>query len=81
MVRHPTICLAGCSACTEFFDRAFSSSQSYKVDILKMDVIVNGNMGLVCTIQRVSVVLETSDRKPSWCAKRIASRSEMVSGN
>jgi ketosteroid isomerase-like protein len=41
----------------------FGSFQSCKVDILEMDVIVNGNMGVVCTIQRVSVVLKTGDPK------------------
>jgi hypothetical protein len=37
--------------------------QSCKVDILEMDLVVNGDMGLVCTIQRVSVVLKTGDAK------------------
>jgi len=34
-----------------------------KVDILETDVIVNGDMGLVCTIQKISVVLKTGDAK------------------
>jgi ketosteroid isomerase-like protein len=68
MVRHPALCLAGYSACIEVFDRVFGSFQSCKVDILETDVVVNGNMGLVCTIQRVSVVLKTGD------AKRLAVR-------
>lgn len=33
------------------------------MDILDTEVIVNGNMGLVCTIQKVSVVLKTGDEK------------------
>jgi ketosteroid isomerase-like protein len=63
MVRHSTLCLGGYSACLKFFDRVFGSFQSCKVDILETDVVVNGNMGLVCTIQTVSVVLKTGDAK------------------
>jgi ketosteroid isomerase-like protein len=33
------------------------------VDILEMDIVVNGSMGLVCTIQGVNVVLKTGDAK------------------
>jgi ketosteroid isomerase-like protein len=33
------------------------------VGLIEMDAVVNGNMGLVCTIQRVSVVLKTGDAK------------------
>jgi hypothetical protein len=69
MVRHPTI------------DRVFSSFQSCKVDILEMDVVVNGNMSLICTIQRVSVVLKTGDAKTLVVRETDASRSEMASGN
>jgi uncharacterized protein GlcG (DUF336 family) len=35
----------------------------WKYVILETDVVVNGDMGLVCTIQRVSVVLKTGDAK------------------
>jgi len=33
------------------------------VDILETDVVVNGNRGLVCTIQCVNVVLKIGDAK------------------
>ena len=47
----------------KFFDRVFGSFQSCKVDILETDVVVNGDMGIVCRIQRVSVVPKTGDAK------------------
>ena len=59
----PPFASRGIQPALKFFDRVFGSFQSCKIDILEMDVVVNGNMGLVCTIQRVSVVLKTGDAK------------------
>ena len=59
----PPFASRGIQPALKFFDRVFGSFQSCKVDILEMDVVVNGNMGLVCTIQRVSVVPKTGDAK------------------
>ncbi|HEX8800703.1 MAG TPA: nuclear transport factor 2 family protein [Terriglobales bacterium] len=59
----PPFASRGVQPALKFFDRVFGSFQSCKVDILEMDVVVNGDMGLVCTIQRVSVVLKTGDAK------------------
>ena len=58
----PPFASRGIQPATKFFDRVFGSFQSCNVDILETDVVVNGNMGLVCTIQR-SVVLKTGDAK------------------
>jgi ketosteroid isomerase-like protein len=41
----------------------FGSFQSCKIDILEMGVTVNGDLAIVCTIQRVNVVLKTGDAK------------------
>ena len=41
----------------------FAGFQSCKVDFLEMDTVVSGNMGVVCTIQRVSVVLKNGAAK------------------
>jgi hypothetical protein len=57
----PPFASRGIQPALKFFDKVFSGFQSCKVDILGMDVFVNGNMGLVCTIQRVSVVPKTED--------------------
>jgi ketosteroid isomerase-like protein/quinol monooxygenase YgiN len=59
----PPFASRGIQPALKFFDKVFGSFQSCKVDILETDVVVNGNMGLVCTIQRVSVVLKTGDAK------------------
>jgi ketosteroid isomerase-like protein len=59
----PPFASRGVQPALRFFDRVFGSFQSCKVDILETDVVVNGNMGLVCTIQRVNVVLKTGDAK------------------
>jgi ketosteroid isomerase-like protein len=59
----PPFASRGIQPALKFFDRVFGSFQSCKVDILETDVVVNGDMGLVCTIQRVNVVLKTGDAK------------------
>ena len=72
----PPFVSRGIQPALKFFDKVFGSFQSCKMDILEMDVVVNGNMGLVCTIQRVSVVLKTGDaktlvvRETDCCEKR-----------
>ena len=48
----PPFASRGVQPALNFFDRVFSSFQSCKADILEMDVVVNGIMGLVCTIQK-----------------------------
>ena len=59
----PAFASRGIQPALKFFDKVFGSFQSCKVDILETDVVVNGNMGLVCTIQRVNVVLKMGDAK------------------
>ena len=59
----PPFASRGIQPALKFFDRVFGSFQSCKVDILDLDVVVNGNMGIVCTIQRVNVVLKNGDAK------------------
>ena len=45
------------------FDQVFGTFQSCKVEILKTETVVNGNMGIVCTVQEVKVVLKSGDSK------------------
>ena len=59
----PPFASRGIQPALKFFDKVFASFQSCKIDILETDAVVTGNMGLVCTIQRVSVVLKTGDAK------------------
>ncbi len=49
----PPFASRGIQPALKFFDRVFGGFQSCQVDILEMHVVVNGNMGLVCTIQTV----------------------------
>ena len=59
----PPFASRGLQPAIEMFDKVFGSFESCKVDILDTDVIVNGHMGVVCTIQRVNVVLKNGDTR------------------
>lgn len=59
----PPFASRGIQPALSMFDRVFGSFQSCKVDILETDAFVNGNMGVVCTIQRISVVLQNGTAK------------------
>jgi ketosteroid isomerase-like protein len=59
----PPFASRGIQPALKFFDKVFGSFQSCKIDILETDAVVTGNMGLVCTIQRVNVALKTGDAK------------------
>ena len=59
----PPFASRGVQPALKFFDKVFSGFQSCKIDILETDVTVNGDIGLVCTIQKVNVVLKTGDEK------------------
>jgi ketosteroid isomerase-like protein len=59
----PAFASKGVQPATKFFDKVFGGFESCKVDLLETEVVVNGNMGIVCTIQRVNVVLKTGATK------------------
>jgi len=59
----PAFASRGVQPALKFFDKVFAGFQSCKVDILETDTVVNGNMGIVCTVQRVNVVLKNGDTK------------------
>ena len=59
----PPFASRGVRPAIEMFDRVFGSFQSCRIDILETEVFLNGHMGIVCTIQRVNVVLKSGDRK------------------
>ena len=61
----PPFASRGIEPARKMFDRVFSSFKSCKIDILKEDVTINGDMGIVCTIQRVDIVLKNGDTKNS----------------
>jgi ketosteroid isomerase-like protein len=59
----PPFASRGVQPALRFFDKVFGSFRSCKIDFLETDVAVNGNMGIVCTIQSVNVVLKNGDAK------------------
>ena len=59
----PAFASKGVQPALKFFDRVFSNFRSCQVDFLEVDTVVNGNMGIVCTIQKVSVVMKNGDTK------------------
>ena len=59
----PPFASRGLKPAIEMFDKVFGSFQSCKVEILETEVFLNGHMGIVCTIQRVNVVLKSGDKK------------------
>lgn len=59
----PPFASRGIQPALKMFDRVFSGFKSCNIDILEEDVTINGDMGIVCTIQRVSIVLKSGDTK------------------
>jgi ketosteroid isomerase-like protein len=59
----PAFASRGVAPASRFFDKVFAGFQSCKVDFLEMDTVLSGNMGVVCTIQRVNVVLKNGAAK------------------
>ena len=59
----PPFASRGLQPAVEMFDRVFGSFRSYHVDILETDVFLNGDMGVVCTIQRIDIEFKTGDTK------------------
>ena len=43
------------------FDKAFSNFESYESDFLETSVVVSGDMGIVCTIQRLTIALKNGN--------------------
>jgi ketosteroid isomerase-like protein len=59
----PAFASKGVQPAVKMFDKVFGSFRSCKVDILEVETVVNGNMGIVCTVQKVSVVMKNGDAK------------------
>ena len=59
----PAFASRGLQPALKFFDKVFSGFQSCKVDFMETDVRVSGTMGVVCTVQRVNVVLKNGTAK------------------
>jgi ketosteroid isomerase-like protein len=59
----PAFASRGVAPARKFFDQVFAGFRSCRVELLETSVVVNGNMGIVCTVQRVNVELKNGDTK------------------
>jgi ketosteroid isomerase-like protein len=59
----PPFASKGIKPALAMFDRVFSSFKSCEIDILETEIKINGNMGIVCTIQKVNIELKSGDTK------------------
>jgi ketosteroid isomerase-like protein len=79
----PAFASKGIEPARRMFDRVFSGFKSCKIDILEEEVTINGDMGIVCTIQRVNIVLKNGDTKNSLvrqtdCFERRAGKWQLI---
>jgi ketosteroid isomerase-like protein len=59
----PPFASKGVQPALKMFDRVFNNFRSCKVDIMETNIMLNGNMGIVCTIQKVNIVMKNGDTK------------------
>jgi ketosteroid isomerase-like protein len=59
----PAFASKGVRPALKMFDKVFGGFASCKVDILDMEVMLNGNMGIVCTVQKINIVLKSGESK------------------
>lgn len=59
----PPFASKGVQPAKQMFDTVFGGFESINVEILETDVMLNGNMGVVCTVQRSNIVTKSGDKK------------------
>lgn len=59
----PPFASRGIQPALKMFDRVFSGFRSCDIEILGEDVMINGDMGIVCTVQKINIVLKSGDTK------------------
>lgn len=59
----PAFASKGVEPARNMFDKVFGSFKSCKVNILETEVMLNGDMGIVCTVQETNIELESGDKK------------------
>jgi ketosteroid isomerase-like protein len=57
----PPFASRGIPPAVTMFDKAFSNFESYESDFLETSVVVSGDMGIVCTIQRLTIALKNGN--------------------
>ena len=59
----PAFASKGVPPASAMFDRVFGTFESCKVDLLDTQVMLNGDMGIVCTVQSTNIVLKDGGTK------------------
>jgi ketosteroid isomerase-like protein len=59
----PPFASKGIQPAFELFDKTFGGFESCTVDILELEATVNGDLGIVCTIQSTNIVLKSGATK------------------
>jgi ketosteroid isomerase-like protein len=59
----PPFASKGLQPAFELFDKTFANFESCEVDILELEATVNGDMGIVCTVQSTNIVLKDGATK------------------
>ena len=59
----PAFASKGIGPALKMFDRVFGGFKSCKIEILNEEVTINGDMGIVCTVQRVNIALKSGETK------------------
>ena len=83
MVRHSPVRVAGVAPARKLFDDTFANFESCTVDILELDATVNGDMGIVATVQSTSIVLKSGGTRhvmarQTDCFERRANGWELI---
>ncbi|MGO4449906.1 nuclear transport factor 2 family protein [Phyllobacterium sp. TAF24] len=59
----PAFASRGIQPALKMFDSVFKGFRSCNIEVLEEAVTINGDMGIVCTIQKVHIVLKNGDTK------------------
>ena len=73
----------GVAPARKLFDDTFANFESCTVDIVELDAKVNGDMGIVCTVQSTNIVLKGGATKhvmarQTDCFERRENRWELI---
>ena len=59
----PAFASKGVEPARKMFDSVFGNFTSCKVDILETDVTLNGDIGIVCTVQQTNIEFKNGDTR------------------
>ena len=59
----PPIAVKGKEKSCEIFENAFRQLKSIEVEILSIEVVINGDMGIVCSVQRWNIIMKDDAEK------------------